>query len=65
MVRSRQVKRAGSAPTEGARGATGVGADAAAMGSGGLGAGTTVEREPETGCGVAVAAWRAARRGFA
>ena len=34
-------------------------------GVGGLGAGTTVEREPETGCGVAAAAWRAARRGFA
>ena len=36
MVRSRQVKGAGSAPTEGARRATGVGADAAAMGSGAL-----------------------------
>ena len=46
MVRSRGVK--------GARRATGVGADAAAMGSGALGAGTTVEREPETGT------WRAA-----
>ena len=34
-------------------------------GVGGLGAGTTVEREPETGCGVAAAAWRAARHGFA
>ena len=34
-------------------------------GVGGLGAGTTVEREPETGCGVAAAAWRAARPGFA
>ena len=36
MVRSRGVKGAGSAPTEGARRATGVGADAAAMGSGAL-----------------------------
>ena len=36
MVRSRGVKGAGSAATEGARRATGVGADAAAMGSGGL-----------------------------
>ena len=36
VVRSRQVKGAGSAPTEGARRATGVGADAAAMGSGAL-----------------------------
>ena len=36
MVRSRQVKGAGSAPTEGARRATGVGADSAAMGSGAL-----------------------------
>ena len=49
MVRSRQVK----------------GAESAAMGVGGLGAGTTVEREPEAGRGVAAAAWRAARRGFA
>ena len=36
MVRSRGVKGAGSAATEGARRATGVGADAAAMGSGAL-----------------------------
>ena len=34
-------------------------------GVGGLGAGATVEREPETRRGVAAAAWRAARRGFA
>ncbi len=36
MVRSRRVKGAGSVPTEGARRATGVGTDAAAIGSGGL-----------------------------
>ena len=36
MVRSRGVKGARSAATEGARRATGVGADAAAMGSGAL-----------------------------
>ena len=36
MVRSRGVKGAGSAATKGARRATGVGADAAAMGSGAL-----------------------------
>ena len=34
-------------------------------GVGGLGAGPAVEREPETGRGVAAAAWRAARRGVA
>ncbi len=36
MVRSRRVKGAGSVPTEGARRATGVGTDAAEMGSGAL-----------------------------
>ena len=36
MVRSRRVKGAGSARTEGARRATGVGADPAAVGAGGL-----------------------------
>ncbi len=35
MVRSRRVKGAGSARTEGARGATGVGADPAAVGANG------------------------------
>ena len=36
MARSRRVKGAGSARTEGARRATGVGADVVAVGSGGL-----------------------------
>ena len=36
MVRSRRVKGAGSARTEGARRATGVGADPAAVGAGAL-----------------------------
>ena len=36
MVRSRSVKGAGSARTEGARTATGVGADPAAVGAGAL-----------------------------
>ena len=48
MVGARRVKRAGSARTEGARRATGVGADGAAVGAGGLGARAAVEREPET-----------------
>ena len=65
MVQSKRVKGAGSARTEGARRATGVGADAAAVGVGGLGARAAVEREPETGRGVASAARRVAGHGLA
>ena len=60
MVGSRRVKGAVSARTEGARRATGVGADGAAVGVGGLGARPAVERKPETGRGVAAAARRVA-----
>ena len=48
MVQSRRVQGAGSARTEGARRATGVGADAAAAG-----ARAAVECEPEAGRGAA------------
>ena len=65
MAGSRRVKGAGSVPTEGARRATGVGRRRGGDGVGGLGAGPAVEREPETGRGVAAAAWRVARRGVA
>ena len=64
MVQSRRVQGAGSARTEGARRASGVGADGAA-GVGGLGARPAVEREPETGRGVAAAARRVAGDGLA
>ena len=47
MVGSRRVKGAGSARTEGARRATGVGADGAAVGSGALVPGQRWEREPD------------------
>ena len=60
MVGSRRVKGAGSARTEGARRATGVSADGAAVRVGGLGTWPALEREPETGRGVAAAARRVA-----
>ena len=65
MVGSRRVQGAGSAQTEGARRASGVGADGAAVGGGGLGARAAVEREPETGRGSAAAARRVAGDGLA
>ena len=58
MVRSRGVKGAGSAATEGARRADRSRRRRGGDGVGGLGAGTTVEREPENGmwcCGCCVA----------
>ena len=60
MVGSRRVKGAVSARTEGARRASGVGADGAAVGSGALGARPALERKPEAGRGVAAAARRVA-----
>ena len=51
MVRSRQVKGAGSAPTEGARRGDRSRRRRGGDGVGGLGAGTTVEREPEPSTG--------------
>ena len=65
MVGSRRVQGAGSARTEGARRASGVGADGAAAGARGLGARAAVEREPETGRGSAAAARRVAGHGLA
>ena len=55
MVGSKRVKGAVSARTEGARRASGVGADGAAVGA--------VEREPETGRGSAASARRVAGHG--
>ena len=60
MVGSKKVKGAVSARTEGARRASGVGADGAAGWGGRLGARAAVEREPETGRGAAAAARRVA-----
>ena len=60
MVGSRRVKGAVSARTEGARRASGVGADGAAVGLGALAPGQRLERKPEAGRGAAAAARRVA-----
>ena len=65
MVGSRRVQGAGSARTEGARRASGVGADPAAVGAEALAPGQRLEREPETGRGSAASARRVAGDGLA